>query len=172
MVSMVQLRMLDGAGRVLALLALLALAACAALPPPVTQRAGTEAAAEAAARHGDHAQAASQYENLAAARVPPERVDLQLAAAREWLAAARAADAARVLAAISAPQSAPQSLERSLLEAETALLANRAAGGLAEARGDFRIRRHRAQPRRRAALLPAQDAHRARGCAPGRRGAR
>ncbi|MFI4869590.1 MAG: penicillin-binding protein activator [Steroidobacterales bacterium] len=123
---MVQLRMLDLAGRGLALIAVLALAACAVLPPPVAQRAGTEPAAEAAARRGDHAQAATQYETLAATRVPPERVDLQLAAAREWLAAGRAADAARVLAAISAPQSAAQSLERSLLDAETALLGNRA----------------------------------------------
>jgi outer membrane PBP1 activator LpoA protein len=105
--------------------ALLALAGCAGLPPPVAQRAGTVPVAEAAARKGDHAQAASQYESLAQTHVPPERVDLQLAAAREWLAAGRAADAARVLGAISAPQSAAQSQEHALLDAEISLQANR-----------------------------------------------
>jgi outer membrane PBP1 activator LpoA protein len=123
---MVQLRILGSICRWPAILAALALAGCAMLPPPVSQRIGTEQAAEAAARKGDHAQAATQYENLAATRVPPERVELQLAAAREWLAAGRAADAARVLAGIGAPQTAAQSLERSLLDAETSLLANRA----------------------------------------------
>jgi outer membrane PBP1 activator LpoA protein len=113
-------------GRWLVSIAVLALAACAVLPPPVSQRIGTEQAAEAAARKGDHAQAASQYENLAAKRVPPEQVELQLTATREWLAAGRAADAARVLAGISAAQTPAQSLERSLLDAETSLLANRA----------------------------------------------
>ncbi len=123
---MVQLRMLGSAGRWLVCIAVLALAACAILPPPVSQRAGTEQAAETAVRKGDHAQAATQYENLAATRVAPEQVDLQLLAAREWLAAGRAADAARVIAGISAPQSAAQGLERSLLDAETSLVANRA----------------------------------------------
>jgi outer membrane PBP1 activator LpoA protein len=107
-------------------LALLALAGCAAAPPPLAQRPATVTAAESAARTGDHAQAASQYESLAATHVPPERIDLQLAAAREWLAAGRAADAARVLAAINAPQSAAQDREHALLDAETALVANRA----------------------------------------------
>lgn len=123
---MVTFRTLSLSGRRLAWIAVLGLAACSMLPLPVAQRPGTELAAENAARRGDHAQAAAQYENLAAIRVPPERVDMQLAAAREWLAAARPTEAARVLAAIVAPQSAAQSLERSLLEAETALLANRA----------------------------------------------
>ena len=122
---MVQLTMLGSTGRWLVGIAALALAACAALPP-VSQRAGTVPAAEAAARKGDHAQAATQYENLAATRVPPEQIELQLAASREWLAAGRAADAARVLAGIGAPQTAAQSLERSLLDAETSLLGNRA----------------------------------------------
>ena len=107
-------------------IAVLALSACAILPPPVSQRAGTEQAAESAARKGDHVQAATQYENLAATRAPPEQVELQLAAAREWLAAGRAADAARVLAGIGAPQTGAQSLERSLLDAESSLVANRA----------------------------------------------
>jgi outer membrane PBP1 activator LpoA protein len=107
-------------------LALLALAGCAAAPPPLAQRPATVTAAESAARTGDHAQAASQYESLAATHVPPERIDLQLGAAREWLAAGRAADAARVLAAINAPQSAAQDREHALLDAETALVANRA----------------------------------------------
>jgi outer membrane PBP1 activator LpoA protein len=109
-----------------ALAAALALAACSALPPPVAQRYGSVAAAESAAHKGDHAQSASQYENLAATRVPPERIDLQLAAVREWLAAGRPADAARVLAAITAPLSAEQDRERSLLDAESSLVANRA----------------------------------------------
>ena len=122
---MVQLTMLGSTGRWLVGIAALALAACAALPP-VSQRAGTVPAAEAAARKGDHAQAATQYENLAATRLPPEQIELQLAASREWLAAGRAADAARVLAGIGAPQTAAQSLERSLLDAETSLLGNRA----------------------------------------------
>jgi hypothetical protein len=125
-VSMANFRTQSLSGRRLLWIAALALAACSVLPPPVAQRPGTELAAENAARKGDHAQAATQYENLAAVRVPPERVDMQLAAAREWLAAARPAEAARVLSAISAPLSAAQSLERSLLDAETALLANRA----------------------------------------------
>lgn len=123
---MVQLRTLGSTSRWLAFIAVLALAACAVLPPPVSQRPGTEQAAEGAARRGDHAQAATQYENLAATRVPPERVELQLAAAREWLAAGRAADALRVLSGISAPQTTAQNLERSLLDAQASLVANRA----------------------------------------------
>ncbi len=123
---MLQLRTLGIGGRWLAGIAALALAACAVLPPPVAQRASTEQAADAAAHRGDHAQAATQYESLALTRVPPERVELQLSAAREWLAAGRAAEAARVLAGISAPQSAAQSYERSLLDAQTSLVAGRA----------------------------------------------
>ena len=123
---MVQLRTLGSTGRWLAFIAVLALAACAVLPPPVSQRPGTEQAAEGAARRGDHAEAATQYENLAATRVPPERVELQLAAAREWLAAGRAVDAMRVLSGISAPQTTAQNLERSLLDAQASLVANRA----------------------------------------------
>jgi uncharacterized protein len=123
---MVQLRMPGSAGRWPVFIAVLALSACAILPPPVSQRAGTEQAAEGAARKGDHVQSATQYENLAATRAPPEQVELQFAAAREWLAAGRAADAARVLAGIGAPLSAAQSLERSLLDAESSLVANRA----------------------------------------------
>jgi outer membrane PBP1 activator LpoA protein len=123
---MVNVRWLVSGGRWLALSAALLFSACAVLPPPVAQRASTEQAAEAAARRGDHAQAATQYEGLALTRVPPERVDLQLAAVREWLAAGRAPDAARVLSAISAPQSAAQSQERLLLDAQTTLLAGRA----------------------------------------------
>jgi outer membrane PBP1 activator LpoA protein len=122
---MVLQTMLGSTGRRLVVIALLALAACSALPP-VSQRPGTVPAAENAARKGDHAQAASQYENLASARMPPERIDMQLAAAREWLAAGRPAEATRVLAGISTPATAAQALERSLLDAETSLVANRA----------------------------------------------
>ncbi|HEY4881467.1 MAG TPA: penicillin-binding protein activator [Steroidobacteraceae bacterium] len=122
---MVQLRMLGSSGRPLAFIAALALAACAVLPPPVSQRPGTELAAENAARKGDHVQAATQYEALAAAASAAQQPELQLAAAREWLAAGRSADATRVLAGMNASQTPAQSLERSLLEAETSLLANR-----------------------------------------------
>jgi len=111
---------------VAALAAALALAACSSLPPPVAQRYASVAAAESAAHKGDHAQAATLYENLAATHIPPERIDLQLAAAREWLAANRPADATRVLAAVAGPLTAEQSRERSLVEAEISLVGNRA----------------------------------------------
>jgi outer membrane PBP1 activator LpoA protein len=125
-VLMIQPRTLGSTARWPAFTAVLALAACAVLPPPVAQRGASEQAAEAAARRGDHAQAATQYESLALTHVPPERVELQLTAAREWLAAGRAADAARVLAAMTAPQTAAQSFERSLLDAQTSLVAGHA----------------------------------------------
>ena len=44
------------------------LASCAILPPPVSQQAATEEAAENAAHKGDHARAATDYESLAASR--------------------------------------------------------------------------------------------------------
>src|ERR1700676_5770632 len=100
---MVQLTMLGSPGRWLVGIAALSWAACAALPP-VSQRAGTVPPAEAAARKGDHAQAATQYENLAATRLPPEQIELQLAASRDWLAAGRAADPPARPPGIGAPQ--------------------------------------------------------------------
>jgi outer membrane PBP1 activator LpoA protein len=75
------------------------------------------------------------------------------------------AEAARVLAAISAPLSAAQSLERSLLDAETALLANRAQEAWQKISAiPSRTRQPMpARPR----YYAAQDAHRAGGGAPG-----
>src|SRR4029077_15335689 len=86
-------------GCLLALLVLLS--SCRVLPPTVAERAGTERSAENAARKGDHAQAANIYERIANARPPSERVDLELTAAREWLAANRPAEAMRVLGTIT-----------------------------------------------------------------------
>jgi outer membrane PBP1 activator LpoA protein len=101
------------------------LTSCALLPPPVSQQ-SSEQAAESAARKGDHVQAAGVYERVAATRPATEQTDLQLSAAREWLAGARPAEAARVLAAIAAPLSAQQSLERAMIAAEVELQSNRA----------------------------------------------
>jgi hypothetical protein len=108
---------------VLSIVALLA--SCGALPPPVAQRGGSEQAAENAARKGDHAQAASDYERVATARTGAQQSDALLSAAREWLAANRPTDAARVLSSITAPLSAAQSLDRSLTDAQISLLSNR-----------------------------------------------
>jgi hypothetical protein len=119
---MVQIRRVGG----VVVTAVLALAGCAVVGPPVSQRLGTEQAAQAAARKGDHAQSATQYETVAASGTPADRVDLLLSATREWLAAGRPADATRVLAGIGPPLSATQSLERALLDAEASLAANRA----------------------------------------------
>jgi uncharacterized protein len=101
------------------------LASCGALPPPVAQRAGSEQAAQNAASKGDHAQAASDYERLAGARTGAEQADDLLSAAREWLAANRPIDAARVLSSITAPLTAAQSLDRALSDAQISLLSNR-----------------------------------------------
>lgn len=107
--------------------ALAALAAsCAVLPPPVSQRQPTEQAAENASRKGDHAQAAGLYERIASGRQAGEQIDLELSAAREWLAATRPTEAARVIAGLTGQLSAQQALERSLLDAEISLQANRA----------------------------------------------
>jgi hypothetical protein len=112
--------------RCVLLTAVLGLVGCAVLAPPVSQRIGSEQAAQNAAHKGDHAQSAAQYENLAASRTASERADLLLSAAREWLAAGKPADAARVLAGIGPPLTAAQSLDRSLLDAQVSLDANRA----------------------------------------------
>ena len=102
----------------------LALAACSAYPPirPQTPPPGNVPGAQAAPATGDHARAAQQYEALAATRTPPAQGDALLAAVREWLAAGRAAEAARVLASLNVVAlTAAQSTERSLLGAETSL---------------------------------------------------
>ncbi|HEV7985159.1 MAG TPA: penicillin-binding protein activator, partial [Steroidobacteraceae bacterium] len=74
----------------------------------------------------DHARSAAQYETQAATQSPPIQVDSLLAAAREWLAAGRAADATRVLSRLNAVAVTPaQSAERGLLNAESSLDAQR-----------------------------------------------
>lgn len=111
-------------GIVLALL----LAGCAGLPPatfPGATQAATPQSAEAAARRGDHAQAAGLYETLAASAAPAEAGPLRLQAAAEWLLAGRGADASRVVTAAgganAAALNAEQALWRRILEADAAL---------------------------------------------------
>jgi outer membrane PBP1 activator LpoA protein len=113
--------------RASALLLLTLLSSCALVGPPVAERAGSQQAAESAARKGDHEQAANIYERIAATRAASEQIDLLLSAAREWLAARRPAEALRMVSAISGPLSPGQSLERSLIDADSALLSDRAA---------------------------------------------
>jgi len=104
------------------------IAGCTALPPPTAPVAEENREQHAAelARHGEHAQAAALYESIASNRAAPSRADYQLRAVREWLAAERPAQAQQLLARMEAPLTGVQSYERSLLEAETALVANRA----------------------------------------------
>jgi uncharacterized protein len=100
------------------------LSSCALLPPPISQ---PNAPAAQALPRGDHAAVAAQYETSAAlARAPSEQAALKLSAVREWLAAGRAVDAARVLASLRAMAlTSAQSEERLLLDAETSLVAQR-----------------------------------------------
>ena len=100
------------------------LCSCISLPP-LAPALGSAQQAQQWARQGDHVRAASEYEALAAQSAPPARIDLQLAAAREWLAANRAADTARVLASIPATASPAQRYEQRLLDAEATLLDHR-----------------------------------------------
>jgi outer membrane PBP1 activator LpoA protein len=124
--SMNQFRTYAAFSRVCTLALLVLLSSCRVLPPTVAERAGTEQSAESAARRGDHAQAASIYERIANTRPASEQADLQLTAAREWLAANRPAEASRVLSGIAGPLTAQQSLERSLIDAESSLQSNHA----------------------------------------------
>jgi outer membrane PBP1 activator LpoA protein len=110
--------------RALCTLVLISFAGCVAFQPPA-QTANAPQRAESAARKGDHVQAATLYESAAATAAASEQGGLQLAAAREWLAAGRAADAARVLGAIGGALSADQALDRRLLDAEVPLVAGR-----------------------------------------------
>jgi uncharacterized protein len=111
----------------LASIAAFSLAGCGAYPPvrPAPENPPPAAGVQAppgTAVPADHAKAAAQYEALAAARAPPSQFDFSLAAAREWLAAGRATEAARVLSALNAASLSPaQSTERSLLSAELSL---------------------------------------------------
>jgi len=115
------------AGAVLAVVLTLA-AGCASFPPVVGPNAAGASAAAAAqlAGEGRHAQAAGAYESAAANSAPSAQATLQLAAAREWLAAARPDDAARVLGALTAALSPAQAYQRDLLAAQVALAYGRA----------------------------------------------
>ena len=112
--------------RSLALLALfgmtLLLAGC-----PSTPRTGPSAVdrADAATRSGDHAGAAALYERLATETTGSDSVEFRLRAARAWLAAGRAADADRVLAAIGPGTTQQQALEQRLLSIQSAVLQGR-----------------------------------------------
>ncbi len=82
--------------------------------------------AEALALRGDHDDAAREYEKLAEDNPGTAGNGYVLAAAREWLAANRAAEARRVLALVSGTPSAAQSFELQLLNAELTLDAGEA----------------------------------------------
>ena len=125
MMSLAQLKLLVR-GRALTALALLLLAGCGpparfpAEPAPPTQVPVTPGANVTV----DHARSAAQYETQAATQAGPAQADSLLASVREWLAAGRAADAARVLARLNAlTLTAPQSSDRALLGAEASLAA-------------------------------------------------
>src|SRR5258708_35648840 len=105
---------------VLVVAAALLLSAC----PSLTERAGLPPSlerAEALERAGEAAGAARVYEELAAQNSGAERNALLLRAARGYLAAHRAEDAARVLALPEGPLSAGQSTERARSNAELAI---------------------------------------------------
>ncbi len=125
----------------------LLLAGCAGLPPatfPGTTQVATPPAAEAAARRGDHAQAAGLYETLAAAATPAEAATLRLQAASEWLLAGRSGDAGRLVSTLGANAgalNAEQSVWRRILDADVTLANGQAQqawtriSGLAEPTG-------------------------------------
>src|SRR5882762_6694360 len=105
---------------VLVAAAALVLSAC----PSLTERAGLPPSierAEALERAGDAAGAARVYEDLAAQNSGAERNAFLLRAARGYLAAHHAEDAARVLAMPEGPQSVEQSTERALSNVELAI---------------------------------------------------
>jgi outer membrane PBP1 activator LpoA protein len=102
------------------LLAVLSLAGC----PSLSERAGLPPSIDRALtleRGGDEAGAARVYEDLAAQNSGTDRTDLLLHAARDYLAARRSEDAARVLAKTDPQLPAEQSTERALLNVELAL---------------------------------------------------
>ena len=99
------------------------LTGCPATPrrggPPNVDR------AEELIRAGDHAGAASLYERLAAETTGSDNAEFRLRAAREWLAAGRAADADRVLALLPGGLTQHQALEQNLLRIQSALVSGR-----------------------------------------------
>src|SRR5690349_11585286 len=94
---------------------------------PTTPRTGTSMVdrADAAMRNGDPAGAAALYERLAAQASGADVVEFQLRAARAWLAAGRAADADRVLGAISPGATQQQALEQRMLRIQSAVAQGR-----------------------------------------------
>ncbi|MBV8146042.1 MAG: penicillin-binding protein activator [Gammaproteobacteria bacterium] len=102
------------------MLGAVALAGCPSLseragPPPSLDR------AQELERGGDPAGAARVYEQLAAQNSGTDRTGLQLLAARDYLAAQRNDDAARVLGQTQGPFAAEQTSEQVLLDAQLAL---------------------------------------------------
>src|SRR4051812_23070819 len=109
-----------GAGALLALAVLLA--GCPSTPrtgPSLVDR------ADAAMRNGDPAGAAALYERLAAQTAGSDVVEFQLRAARAWLAAGRAADAERVLAAITPGATQQQAFEQRMLRIQATVAQGR-----------------------------------------------
>lgn len=106
------------------LLAVLSLAACNAYPPYRPSQPETQAAPPAAAGTGavDHARAAAQHESSAGTQTGSQQAESLLAAAQEWLAAGRPADAVRALARLNGLALTPaQTTERGLLSAQSSL---------------------------------------------------
>ena len=113
---------------------MLVLGGCASFPParfpgvPAGAPA-TADSAEAAARRGDHVQAAPLYEAMAARATGTEEVNLRLRAAREWLLAGRGGETSRILAALRTPPtvlSADQNINVRVLDADVSLAAGQA----------------------------------------------
>jgi uncharacterized protein len=94
-------------------------ASCATAPSP-DDAPPSVARAELLLQQNNPAAAARMYEQLAAGNPPPARIELALAAARAWVAANRATDAARILDANSSGLSAAQQFERELIRGEVA----------------------------------------------------
>jgi outer membrane PBP1 activator LpoA protein len=82
--------------------------------------------AEQLAQRGEHDDAAREYEKLAEDNPGSAGIGYLLAAAREWLAANRPADARRVLALVSGTPTAAQSAELRLVEIDLLLAAGEA----------------------------------------------
>jgi hypothetical protein len=93
------------------------LSACASFPPAPSEQAPAGPNAPALAQRGDHVRAALAYEAEAMRNIGA-RAQLLLSAAREWLAAQRAADADRVLRSLGQSLAPAEIYQRNLLGAE------------------------------------------------------